>query len=320
LSLQFYSTIAKASDKPPNKRKPRKRTKVTETQRRSEALQKFMSNAMRLDLVSGFRTFKKRVSAEALMGAWKSGDYSKLFAHIPWDKLPGDLGKANAAVARTAQKAGEMQLEILPPNINKKLRFDVENPVLRTYLQKRTAELVTRVNADTKTVIRDAVTRSFTTAVTPRQVADQIKGSIGLLPSHALAVEKYREGLVEAKVAPAQVEKLADAYADKLLDYRAMNIARTETRGAINQGQLSVWREGVNQGYIDRETAEKEWLVDGAPCPICEPMDGTRVGIDDAFEVTYPDGTVEYVQTPSEIHPSCQCSMALHFGETEIER
>jgi hypothetical protein len=308
------SYVAKAG-KPP---RGAPRRKVTNTYKRLSALSKVMGNAVKVDLVKGVTTFKSRVSDEALMEAWKKGDYHKLLTHIPFDKLPGDLAPAIKAIGQGIETAADYQLEAMPPNINANLRFDVSNPRTRTFLETRTASMVTRIETDTRMTIQGEITRAFTHAQTPRQVAERIKSSIGLIPAHETALDNYRASLEEAgDLSPDRIAELTDAYEARLLDYRAMNIARTETRMAVNHGQLAVWQAGADQGFIDRETAKKEWIVDGAPCAVCEPMDGIRVGLDEPWLVTYTNGQVQSVYIPTESHPHCMCGMELHFGETE---
>jgi hypothetical protein len=313
----FFSTsvsknyVMKAKTKGP-------RRQVTSTYRKLSALSRAMGNSVRLDLVKGITRFKKRISLDSLYEAWSAADYGKAFATIPWDKLPEDLAPALSGIASTTKKAGDYQMIKLPPNINSRLRFDVTNPVIRNFVKNRTGELVKNIQEDAQKVIQNAVARSFTEAMTPRQVAASIKSSIGLLPQHEQAVRTYARGLQEKGLPLGNIQKYSEAYADRLLDYRAMNIARTETRMATNQGQLAVWQEGVNQGFISKDTAKKEWVVDGDPCPICEPMDGEMVGLYDPWIIEDNRG-VRGVYIPTESHPQCLCGMELHFGEESKE-
>ena len=297
--------VQKAS---PKKRRVR-REKVTVTYRRLSQLGKQMGAAINVDLVRGIQAFKKRVPRDVLAEAFKSGDYLAALRVVPWEKLPEDLQLVFSQLFNTVDKASAIQIEKLPPNINERLRFDTANPTIRNFLGRRTAELVTNIEEDTRANIRDVIASSFTQAQTPRQLADRIKGSIGLLPAHEQALANYKRGLEEDGRSAKDVERLGDKYEARLLDYRAKMIARTETRAAIVSGQLSVWREGRKQGLI--EHARKEWVVDGAPCDICEPMDEVTVDLDEPFIV---DG--EEVDGPPEPHPSCQCGLELHFADT----
>lgn len=309
--MHFYAKTYVAKAKKVPARGPMRKT--TKNYDKLSTLSKRMGETVRLDLVEGITAFKKKIPLGEIADAWKTGSYEKVMAHIPWKALPADLAATLESLATATSKAASIQIETLPPNINEKLRFDPSNPVVKDFLDNRSAMLVKDIQTEAQKTIQGAVQRSFMEALTPDQVAEQIKGSIGLLPAHERALAKYREGLVAEKFAPARVEELAGAYEDRLLDYRAMTIARTETRAAVNNGQLSVWREGAEQGLITNE-ARKEWFVDGDACPTCAPMDGVQVGLEDPWIITYPNGETRAVQVPSEAHPNCFCGMELHFG------
>lgn len=294
----------------------RPRRAVTNTYKKLTALSNRMGSAIQVDMVKGIKTFKKKVSADAIYDAWRTGNYERVMASIPWQALPEDLEDMTDGIGQTYGDAANFQIEKLPPQINQRLRFDTSNPMLKGFIQRRTGELIRGIQSDVQTTVQNAVARSFNEALTPRQVALQIKGSIGLLPQHERALANYRQSLMVGGVAPGRVEKLADQYENKLLDYRANTIARTETRFATNQGQLAVWHEGAKQGYIDKATAKKEWVVDGDPCETCEPMDGIKVALDDAWTLEYPNGDIKAVYIPTEAHPNCMCGMELHFDDT----
>ena len=298
-------------------KKKARRPKVTATDRRLEALGKRMGSAVQLNLVNGLRTFKRRIPKDVLIDAFKSGDYMAALRLVDWKELPTDLAGVFEAIGLTVDEAGQIQIKTLPPNVNKNLRFDTANPRIKSYLAKRTGALITAIEDDARANVREIITSSFRQAQTPRQLAERVKASVGILPAHERALFNYRTGL-EADGRPAkEVDRLADAYEERLLDYRAMNIARSETQQAMHTGQLSVWKEGAAQGLIDLETAKKVWATDGNPCETCEPMDGEMVGLDEDWIVEYPNGETKSVQIPSESHPSCMCSMTLHFGEQE---
>lgn len=169
--------------------------------------------------------------------------------------------------------------------------------------------MVVNIQADTQNIIQNAVARSFSNALTPRDVASSIRNSIGLFPGQQTALMNYRQGLKESGMKPDRVDAFSSKYEDRLLDYRAKMIARTETRQATNQGQLFIWQDAQNQDLI-APTAKKVWVVDGAPCEICEPMDGVAIGLAESW--TLPNGDIADI--PTDAHPHCFCGMELEFG------
>lgn len=295
--------------------KARTKRKVTRTYNRTLALGKQMANVVRVDLRKGITTFKKKINPDALLDAYKSGSYGHLLKEIPWDTLHEHIAPVSKGIGDTFDKAAKISLLSLPRNIKTHLRYDTSNPALKRFVNTRTGELIVNVQKDTQKIVQQAVMRSFSEALKPRQVANLIKDSIGLYPKQEQALFNYSSSMYAAgKLSDEKIEDLTGDYADRLLDSRAMTIARTETRNAANQGQLSVWKEASNQDLVPAN-AQKVWIVDGNPCEICEPMDGIGVPIDGFWVLN--DGSVADI--PSDAHPNCYCGMELDFGGEPTE-
>lgn len=104
--------------------------------------------------------------------------------------------------------------------------------------------------------------------------------------------EAITEQLRQGHAAGESIDKLADrisGYFDQQGPMRAERIARTETVYASNRGAIEAYRQSgvVNQW---------EWLVAYNPCPMCEPYQGKRFGLDDPL--------------PPFLHPNCRCVSA----------
>lgn len=293
-------------------RKARTGRKVTRTYSRVLALSKQMTKAVSLNLVKGIKTFRRALPADKLFDAWKTGHYSKVMQVIPWDELPSHLADMHKDLRKTYGEAARFSVNSLPAPKRRALRFDTENPNIRNWINTRTGELIVNIHSDAQRVVQQAVMRSFDQAMTPREVADQIRGSIGLLPRQEMALRNYSRGLQERGYPPENISKYSLEYADRLLTQRTMTIARTETRFAANRGQLSVWQDAGNQNLIDRQRSRKVWVVDGNPCEICEPMDGVAVPLDGFWTLN----TGDVVEIPTDAHPNCFCGMELDYGET----
>lgn len=294
-------------------RKARRPKRVSNTYKRVYALSQQMSRAVAVNFIHGIKTFKKKVDPNALYEAWKTGSYGDILRVIPFDTLHDDLKGMQKPLKTTIDRTGGFVIDALPPPIKKEFRYDTKNPNIRDYLDKRTGDLIVNISMDTQHLVQQAVQRSFDEALHPNTVAQMIKGSIGLYPRLEQAVDNYRRGLGKQGMDPDRVASLVDKYQDRLLEYRAMMIARTETRMATNQGQLDIWQQGAKQGLIDLNTSKKVWIVDGNPCEICDPMDGIGVGLYDMW--TLNDGRV--VNIPTESHPHCMCGMEIKYGESE---
>lgn len=298
------------------KAKPRKPWSRTRTYQRLDALSRNMGAAVGADLGRGLRKFKSLVQPQRVYDAWLTGNYEKVVDSIPWAELPEHLDRGLAKVGTTMGEAWGATLLQLPEPSRPELRWDTENPRVREHIAGRSRRNFVQLSEDSVRNIRAWTTASFDRALTPRQVADGIRDSIGLIPQHAVAVERYRQGLAAGGLlSPDRVQQLADEYADRLLDWRAMNIGRTETRLATNQGQLAVWQQAADHGLVDRATAGKSWIVDGNPCEVCDPMDGVTVALDEPWLL--PNG--DSVMVPTESHPQCMCGMEMVFDREEGE-
>ena len=297
---------------PIQKAKKRPKWKNTRSGKRLFALGEAMHGSVRASLVSGLKTFKKRVSGEAVYQAWITGDFNRIMQAIPWENLPVDLEPSMGKLDKIISASSMISAEALPAPIQSNLRWDTKNPKLLNFIGTRTAENVVRIQDDTRGIIQRAVQRSFDQALTPDRVADLIRGSIGLYPRQEQALRNYKNGLLASGMLSSKVDRLGEAYESRLLDQRAMMIARTETRMANNVGQLAVWNSAANDDLIDRGSAKKVWMVDGNPCPLCDPMDGEAVGLDEYW--TMEDGT--QCMVPTESHPNCMCSMEIELGDS----
>ena len=290
-------------------RKAKTRRKVTRTYVLTSKLSKLMATAIHMHFARGLKTFKRSLNANEIAEAVRTGGIGNIQRLIPWPKLDDHLAPLQKLLAKVAGGASKVTVDGMPQKVKSSLHFDWRNPAIRYWVKNRTGELIVGIQSDTQKVVQRAVMRSFTHALTPRQVAEEIKNSIGLYPRQQDALVNYRSGLQQNKtLTPDRVDTLVDKYSDRLLDQRAMTIARTETRFATNQGQLDVWSEAANQGLVNRNTAKKIYIVDGNPCDICEPMDGIAVPLEEQF--TTPEG--EAVDGPP-IHPNCMCGLEFEF-------
>jgi len=88
-------------------------------------------------------------------------------------------------------------------------------------------------------------------------------------------------------------KRIRDVF-DRADKYRSFLIARTETTNAANLGTIAAYKQvGIKT---------KQWLTgqDERVCPLCGPLDGKIVGIDDEFEPG--------IFAPSR-HPNCRCTV-----------
>lgn len=200
------------------------------------------------------------------------------------------------------------------------IEFDVTNPEAVVFAEAHAAELVTAVSAETKLSIRNVVVRMFNEGIPPKQGASLIKQVVGLTEVQANAVLNLQQKVLanpgkliyagktavrvpQTGMSAEQLKKVTGKYADRLTRQRAMNIARTETVKAANEGQVSLWRQAQKRGDLPKDL-KHEWIASFTErtCPICQGANGEVVPVG----ATFSTGT-----TIPPAHPSCRCSTGL---------
>lgn len=83
----------------------------------------------------------------------------------------------------------------------------------------------------------------------------------------------------------ADVDKITGRYADKLLQLRGENVARTEALTAFNQAREEAFRQTIDAGGLRPENVRKVWSAtgDNRTRESHAALEGAEVGIDEAF-------------------------------------
>jgi hypothetical protein len=86
-------------------------------------------------------------------------------------------------------------------------------------------------------------------------------------------------------VSAGDVQRMTARYADRLLELRGQNIARTESLGALNEAMDESLRQAVDQGLIQPENIRRTWVSagDGRVRDAHSAMNGQEVGLGEAF-------------------------------------
>lgn len=246
-----------------------------------------------------------------------AGLITVLEARLP-KAVEATMAAGGEAAARDARRLGRFR--VLRETRFDNLRFDLVNPEAVAWARERSSTLITGIGGAQRAAIRDIISRSFTEGLTTAESGRLIRELIGLTPVQANAVLNLRRAILEnpgkklwAGSMPIRVPKggagwdfifrRGEQYAQRLLNYRAHTIARTETIAASNFGQLSLWRQAADKGLIGT-TDEKRWIVtpDERLCSICEGLGGEQVPLNESFSVG--------VEAPP-AHASCRCTMGL---------
>lgn len=161
--------------------------------------------------------------------------------------------------------------------------FSLVSQLVLDDIRNHAASLVVGVGQDTILSLRTILERNVLEGMGTSYAARIIRSVVGLLPSHALAVARYNDSLVDLRA--DKRARLTDLYAQRLLNYRAENISRTETIRASYAGQYAGWNRLAAEGTLQAWRTHVVWDVteDDRLCPWCAVMDGVEVGLGEFF-------------------------------------
>lgn len=181
-------------------------------------------------------------------------------------------------------------------------RFDMRDPEAERWLREQSSTLITGIEADIRTNIRDTLTAGLEAGRNPRSVALDIVGRIGQsgkreggivgLADHqemwarstrqklltldkgyfdlALRDKRFdatvQRAIDEGKPLPVDtVDKLVSRYRANALRYRGETIGRTEALAALNRSEWESTRQAFTQtgGLVGSDAVERVWDTAG---------------------------------------------------------
>lgn len=271
-----------------------------------------------------FSTIGDAVDMNKLTRLLENGDIAgveKLMSGIDIDHmLEGPINLLFDLFMQGAQHAKTVTPKTLVKKVEYQLpiAFDITNPETIEFLRQYRFDLISLMKSKTMEGIRQILLEAFNSGMHPYQQAQMIKQGIGLLPRQASALENYRKMLMDEGRQNDQIKRMVEAYRNRLLKQRAVNIARTETIRASTSGQYALWRQAAKDGLID-PTAKVKWIVtpDDRLCPICEGIGRQPpVQLESNFSYTMQGAGAgslpkTYSGMTPPIHPQCRCAIGL---------
>lgn len=278
-------------------------------QARLEQLQVQFSRVFSADLQKGISTFGERVDYGKMANAVYSGKWDKVYATLPTQFLPGDIEASMKRLGISIEQASKIAAEQIPFGRGtdaSALTLPANNPKVDEFLDVRSGALITNIEDNMQVNVQSALRAGLDNKETAEQIADRIRTSgIGLNYRQSQAMITFEAARrAEGLNGQALADRL-DEQAARYLQQRCDMIARTEVSGAQNFAQQEVWSAAQADGLIP-DTAQKIWVVDGNPCPMCLELQGEGVGLDEQFETS--DG--ELIDGPP-AHVNCLCSLSL---------
>lgn len=280
---------------------------------------------------------KAGIDNQALQEAVASGDVNRVLQVLGVDQTlaPAFSASLGAPLEAAFIAAGQAAVtQALPTGGELAMRFDISNPKATEFLRTYDLGLIRQITADTREGIRRIVGDAMAYGGHPYEQARQIRSLIGLTDRQAAAVSNFRNLLetkdreamtralrdrrfdptldralgadAEMDLSQEQIDRQVGRYAERMLNNRAENIARTETVRAANAAQNAAWDQAADKGLLDRDSLRRQWLVtpDDRLCIYCAEvpdMNPDGVGLGGYFET--PLGPVKYPP----LHPQCRC-------------
>lgn len=281
---------------------------------------------------------------QTLARAINAGDVDQVVTLLGLAEDPPSIGLRDAIAAQLPEISRELLRLAEMPDTAATFAFDRANPRVLTWLDETEFRLIRQINAGTREGVRQVVRAGIQAGDNPLTTARQVRQLVGLTSRQSQAVMNFerllrqaaagdsgaaaaarsrklrdrrfsvREGLSEDKIR-RQVER----YRERYINYRAQNIARTESINALNQANQETWRQMAEEGRVDASAVRRFWVVarDELTCPRCRPipaLNPTGVKLEQAFQ-TPADGLL---MAPV-VHPSCRCAVFIRTVEGEIE-
>lgn len=156
--------------------------------------------------------------------------------------------------------------------------FNMYDPYALGEIDRIVGEQV-KVGEDTQQAIQNVVLRGHVEGITPYNQARIIRGMVGPAPQHSNAAATYLQGMLDAGVPEKNAVYNAELYQNRLVNWRATTISRTENIRAANAGRVAMWDQMVRDGILEQHRMYLQWNAtdDDILCPYCAPMDGQEI-------------------------------------------
>lgn len=185
--------------------------------------------------------------------------------------------------------------------------FDVLNPRMVDGVRVLDTKVMRALTDSVRATVRQVVERGIIDGVNPREIARELRASIGLGPTQEASVRNFRQALLDRDVAKvktytlrdrrfdsriargayddADIDRWTDIYRRRRIAQNAETIARTATLDAQRRAQHLAWEGAIDNGVVGRSTLMKRWVgtLDSRERPTHVAMEGETVGFDEPF-------------------------------------
>jgi hypothetical protein len=225
------------------------------------------------------------------------------------------------------------------------ITFDPTNPRAAALMRAERLEFIREFSDEQRAVVRDVIAAGLQSGEGPRQIATDFRAAIGLTQSQLDTVANYRR-LLEQGSADAldralrdrrfdasvqlaadggkplqadQIDKMVERYRQRMLAYRAENIARSESGRALSLGRAEAMQQQIDAGIIRVDQIDMVWrtILDGRERSSHEAMNnqirpwGGQFTSGAGINLRWPHDST----APASETVQCRCSVIYKIGK-----
>lgn len=284
----------------------------------ADAFQPVVARAFQVAVVR----VRSQMTVDQIVAAIQGGDIEtalrvlnvdQTFAHaFQGVSLPPRMPSVVTSLGELYGAAGVEAVAQLPREAGLRMRFDLLNPRAVDHLRRYDFDLVQQLSRTSVDGLRSIMVRAFEEGMPPRVAAREIRAVVGLTRNMEQAVASRKAELKAEGRKSDQVERMTEKYRQKLLNYRGLNIARTETVRAANEGTLEQERQMQDVGLLGQDAA-RFWVVtkDDRLCAVCQAIPGLNP---QGRNMNQPFITQTGTVMSPPAHPSCRCTFRTVSG------
>lgn len=184
---------------------------------------------------------------------------------------------------------------------------DVPAEVLYALAEKHADRLGTYFNETSKEALVEGFNAYVNKQVPARMAADRALDAYGLTSRQMRGYVALAPTEKVSSVSPKALKARVLEYIGKSIRSRLKIFATQEIHNIDQQAEQTAWMWMADKGMLSPD-AQKVWITakDEKVCPICGPMHGEKVGVNERFKL--PNGMEIYVPG---VHPNCRCNVRL---------
>lgn len=312
------------------------------TEEQLEALTTRLENKLRAGwraMIRGIKDENALAAIEAKVARYEVGNLV--------EGIEGAVKQFTADLADGYSFAGRTAARHIDAQISRAFRFDLVDPDVQQWM-RGTADAIARPLVEEQAAVARRVwQQGMRRGFTPRMIAEEIQGSIGLNVQQVDQVYRYRDLLEAQDFRRAMTYQLADGrydialaraardrtpfsrerinsmvskYRDNWVRHRSNVVALTEAQNATHAGVEEATKQAVDQRFIPRTAVVRVWITRGdhKVRDSHAPMHGQQRAIGEPFVSGYGNRLMfpgdRNAPIGERVH--CRCKVRIEFVKT----